>query len=137
LIASAPASRGSLAGSAGRPAPPAAFSPFRIPRSIRRSFPRAGPSAATACRPGLPTTSPTKRILNSASECVALDDEGVVNRDFRADVIREPVVLGKEALVRPIDVRRCDARRILRLDRLDLHLQRSGSCFLVVDGRLR
>src|SRR6266508_1067695 len=65
VMTSAPASCNSFAIFAVSPAPPAAFSPFTIVKSMRCSSRSKGRSAATASRPGRPTTSPTKRILTS------------------------------------------------------------------------
>src|SRR5947207_6271244 len=62
VMTSAPAAWSSRAVSVVRPAPPAAFSPFTIARSMRSSSRSFGSSAATASRPGRPTTSPTNRM---------------------------------------------------------------------------
>src|SRR2546427_5333244 len=119
VTTSAPASRSSAAISPVSPLPPAAFSPFTIARSIPRSARIAGTSAATACRPGLPTTSPTKRTLTSAGQRVDLIDGRVVCRDVRADLRSQAVVLSDEVLIGRVHVRRKHARRVLRRDRLD------------------
>src|SRR2546423_7848024 len=66
VMTSAPASWISRAISPVSPAPPAAFSPLTMTMSILCSRFSAGTSAATACRPGFPTTSPTKRTLTEA-----------------------------------------------------------------------
>src|SRR5919204_4678862 len=112
-MTSAPASRSSFAMSAVSPAPPAAFSPLTITSSIRRSLAMAGTSAATACRPGLPTTSPTKRILTraigSAGQSVDLVHQRVVRGGLRVHVVREGVVLIDQTLIGVVDGRREDA----------------------------
>src|SRR5438552_14534264 len=121
-MTSAPASWISRAISPVRPAPPAAFSPLRITRSTLCSRLIAGSSAATAWRPGLPTTSPTKRTLTprSARERVQLTDGRVVGGDLRVDVVREGVVLIDQSDVCVVDVGRQLERRVLRDDRVDL-----------------
>src|SRR2546428_1042644 len=86
-----------------------------IPRSVRI----AGTSAATACRPGLPTTSPTKRTLISAGQRVELVDSRVVCRDVRFDLRRQAVVLSDEVLICGVYVGWKHARRVPRRDRLD------------------
>src|SRR6267378_7236274 len=122
VMTSAPASWISRAISPVSPAPPAAFSPLTITRSTFRSRLIAGTSAATAWRPGFPTTSPTKRILTprSARQRVQLVDGRVVDGDLRIDVVREGVVLVDESDVRPVDVGRQLTRRVLGNDRVDL-----------------
>src|SRR5207245_7503235 len=105
--------------SPGSPAPPAGFPPVTITRSTRRSRGMAGRSAATAWRPGFPTTSPTKRILTprSARERVQLIDGGVVDGDLCIDVVRDRVVPVHEPDVRVVDVGRQLQRGVLRDDR--------------------
>src|SRR5438046_6894892 len=122
VMTSAPAPWISRAISPVRPAPPAAFSPFRITTPTFRPHLTAGHSGATAWRPGFPTTSPTKRTFTprSARERVQLIDGRVVGGDLRVDVVREAVVLIAESEVGVVDVGRELARRVLRDDRVDL-----------------
>src|SRR6267143_557882 len=128
-MTSAPASWISRAISPVSPAPPAAFSPLTTTRSISRSRFTAGTSAATACRPGLPTTSPTNRTLiarerrRSATqrlsrERVSLFEVPVEGIDARIVLGHKTVVLVDQRRVENVDVRR-NAAGIAVLDRCD------------------
>src|SRR4029077_20092586 len=102
VMTSAHASWISRAISPVRPAPPAAFSPLTITRSIFRSRFTAGTSAATAWRPGFPTTSPTKRTLIRARERSApkwLSRERVPLLEVQVEGVHESIVLGDHAVV--------------------------------------
>src|SRR5207245_3704950 len=102
-----------------------------MPRSVRIP----GTSAATACRPGLPTTSPTKRTLTSAGQRVYLIDGRVVRRDVRVDLRRQAVVLSDEVLRCGIHVRWKHARRVPRFDRLDTAVDERQLRFPGIDSR--
>src|SRR6266705_1798192 len=127
-MTSAPASWISRAISPVSPAPPAAFSPLAITRSMSRSRFTAGRSAATAWRPGFPTTSPTKRTLIRAGgrsatkwlsrERVSLIEAQVESVDAGVVLTDQAVVLIDQRRVGRVDVRR-DTAGILRLDRGD------------------
>src|SRR5436853_4950982 len=85
----------------------------------------SGTSAATAWRPGLPTTSPTKRTLTrvSAGQRVQLVRRRVVRGHLRVAVVKQSVVPIHQGVIRREDGRRQDERRVLRLDRRDLTLE--------------
>src|SRR2546423_822752 len=143
VMTSAPASWISRAISPVSPAPPAAFSPLTTTRSISLSRFTAGTSAATACRPGLPTTSPTNRTLiareRSATEGlsrerVSLFEVPVEGVDARIVLGHKTVVLVDERRVENVDVRR-NAAGIAVLDRCDPTLKGRELRGRRVDGR--
>src|SRR5437764_442583 len=113
-MTSAPASWISRAISPVRPAPPAAFSPLRITRSTLCSRLIAGRSAATAWRPGLPTTSDEARN-RVCHEAVLVD----ALKEWIGDLL-EPMPVGAgtgpEAASDVAELVKGDRHRVLRRD---------------------